>query len=789
MSSIRYCSALKIWQQGNFRISMLKNRILLSIVFTLSISICPVSALTVAPVGTPGPDGWTEFSPSVDTRIVYVSSSDGNDSNDGLTEFSPVRTLVKGKSLVRWGFPDWMLLKKGDTWVSESIGSWGISGRSPGEPSLLSSYGVGERPTIAYPDGTGLSYNGSTTQHDIAIVGIRFALASNPPKESIRWLGSVTNLLIEDCLMECPVIFQAARFGEIKNIALRRSLILDAFNPVKCQGLFIQRTSGILLEENVFDNNGYLDQSGTIGGSLIVNHNVYVQKDCEDFTAKGNISMRAPSHGLQARVGGLVDNNLFINDAMALVVGNGKGVSKVINNVVLDGKDIPRSGATTLYRAWGIELTDVHAENGALVEGNIIAYENSGQPFPIGMFLSNNVHNALLTKNIVYGWRRPFQLNSFPGTNLTEIGVVNNIFQTVDTDREILEVRHSLNLPLFINFSGNVYFGTAQPQSKWFFVDAANYLDPAAWQGFSGETDARMEQAQFVDSTRTILTYQTSLGYPATFQSFIEEVRKQSKDTWRPEFSAPVINDYFRAGFTPLNEWTPSGDITPPFPGVILAVTQIDDTIQIQYTGAQDELGGSGLKEVRLWRRIDSGPWEATRRARFGATALAGTITYEEMGDSATYSFALRATDFAGNTSEVPAPDFFPLTANVVYAAPPSTEPVITLLGPDPFAVGKGGIFTDPGAIATDAEDGDITPFMLVDGSDVNTQIPGDYVVKYNVEDSSGIPAHEAQRTVSVFDVAVPPDDAPISATTWLAMACAIAGAAFWCIRRTRALQ
>src|SRR5262245_25827992 len=66
--------------------------------------------------------GWTTFSPSHDTRIVYVSSSTGSDVNDGLSRNTPVKTIFRGVSLLRAGFPDWLLFKKGDTWTDESFG-------------------------------------------------------------------------------------------------------------------------------------------------------------------------------------------------------------------------------------------------------------------------------------------------------------------------------------------------------------------------------------------------------------------------------------------------------------------------------------------------------------------------------------------------------------------------------------------------------------------------------------------------------------------------------------------
>ena len=92
-------------------------------------------------------EGWTVVTPSADTRIIYVSSSMGSDTSDGLSEDYPVQTLERGYSLLRDSCPDRMLLRRGDEWY-ENIPSIGKSGRSADEPILISSYGSGARPLI-----------------------------------------------------------------------------------------------------------------------------------------------------------------------------------------------------------------------------------------------------------------------------------------------------------------------------------------------------------------------------------------------------------------------------------------------------------------------------------------------------------------------------------------------------------------------------------------------------------------------------------------------------------------
>src|SRR5690606_16339245 len=66
--------------------------------------------------------GWTVVEPSVDTRTIYVSSSAGDDSNDGLSAATAKRTIHAAKSLLRDGSPDWLLLKRGDTFTDQRFG-------------------------------------------------------------------------------------------------------------------------------------------------------------------------------------------------------------------------------------------------------------------------------------------------------------------------------------------------------------------------------------------------------------------------------------------------------------------------------------------------------------------------------------------------------------------------------------------------------------------------------------------------------------------------------------------
>ena len=79
--------------------------------------------------------------------------------------------------------------------------------------------------------------------------------------------------------------------------------------------------------------------------------------------------------------------------------------------------------------------------------------------------------------------------------------------------------------------------------------------------------------------------------------------------------------------------------------------------------------------------------------------------------------------------------------------------PVIILFGSNPFILNVGSTFNDPGAIATDDNDDNtiLTGSMVVGGlSTVDTTIPGEYIVTYDVIDSEGNAAVQVQRIVRV---------------------------------------
>ena len=126
-----------------------------------------------------------------------------------------------------------------------------------------------------------------------------------------------------------------------------------------------------------------------------------------------------------------------------------------------------------------------------------------------------------------------------------------------------------------------------------------------------------------------------------------------------------------------------------------------------------------------------------------------GLFDYTHDGSETTSdSFTYRADDGA-NLSGV-------ATVSITVT-PVNDAPVITLNGPAVVSVIVGNAYTDAGATAADAEDGDISGDIVVGGDVVDTDTVGTYVITFDVTDSGGTAATQVTRTVNVVT-----DDAPV---------------------------
>jgi hypothetical protein len=505
--------------------------------------------------------GWTVFTPSADTRMVYVSTS-GSDSNNGLSPNTPKRTIAAGKALIRNTYPDWLLLKRGDVF-DEGVGQWLTRGRSATERQLISSYGTSaQRPLLRTGNQNGISAmassNSTPNMNHIAIVGLEMwahTYNGSGSPAGVTWVMDATGLLIEDCLIRGYQVNIAipGLGGRKRDVVIRRNVLVDAFATSGSIGhaIYLENCDNPRIEENVIDRNGW---NPAVPGAVpsIFRHGVYIQAGagaCTGVVVRGNIFSDNASHGLQMRPGGVCENNLFLRNSIALTVGGGHdpsvgGVNAIVKgNVMLEGKNIDSSNP----RGWGMEVTNVAS---ATISYNIIANQTIGTfPVPITLTPSQNgygVHNTLLERNIISGWGGSL-IVSGNGSQISGVVLRNNDFNMNASSSVIVDHQQSVTTNGFDSFNNR--FRSIASSNAWMRLGATS-TSLSAWSSAVGDSGSTVLPANpYPDPGRTISSYHQSLGAVASQDAFIAQARLQSRTYWRPEYTAAAAIAYVRQGF------------------------------------------------------------------------------------------------------------------------------------------------------------------------------------------------------------------------------------------------
>ncbi|MEO1236576.1 MAG: right-handed parallel beta-helix repeat-containing protein, partial [Planctomycetota bacterium] len=432
----------------------------------------------------------------------------------------PMRTPAAAYERLRDGKPDWLLFRAGDTFRG-NLGTLDKSGRSKSEPQLIGVYGDGDRPLFLSPSGTWAGNGFSDRVRHLAIVGLRVVAEKRDPTRSgfnsanngsdvwkangVRFLGDDEDILIEDCIFEYflfGMVFQSdENNGFLRDVRVRRSAVLNSYGHWNgsiaghSSGIFTRYVNGMLIEECVLDHNGW-NRRVSGASRTKFNHNIYVQRDSQNMTVRGNIIARAASHGTQLRSGGDIENNLYVSNALALYVARNR--SNVTRNVVMKSDDLG-NGADDL-RGFGIitlPCLDVRIEN------NILSQKqgSAGHAGAIDItwtqgasdWVDGRGYNVHIRNNKIHRWNRN-------GNNAIDIET-----------------------------------GSARIQAN-----TGNQLDRES----GGDNDP-----PWIDPERDVESYMESIGRPASLDALIEAAAYRPRGQWAEAFTAEAVNQYIRRGF------------------------------------------------------------------------------------------------------------------------------------------------------------------------------------------------------------------------------------------------
>jgi hypothetical protein len=503
--------------------------------------------------------GWTILQPQAGDRIIYVSSSQGKDTNTGLSPSSPVKTLQRGKSLIRSAHGDEMLLKRGDVW-HEAIGIWTHSGASAADPNVIGAYGTGARPLIESGNSNGIQTGvlGSVTVNHVAIVGLHFyadgrdhnspTYISNKPTTGIDWLTAGDGLLIEDTEIEGygTNINVQGYYGTMHNVQIRRVTDINSWAVgTQSEGVYATNVSGLLIEQSTFDHDGW-NASVKGAGQNWTNHNIYLAADALGVTVRDNVISRASGYGLQARGGGTIANNLFMYDPMGMSFGlvNGAkstpgGVSgSITGNIFEYGIDMGTVAGD------GIELGNIKPGANVVVANNLFAHGSSDNRSAIvltyGAGSTNGnptvgINDLTIQNNIVDDWHGGIRIDGglVPGGTgpkaINRVKIINNSFTNVTGS--ILSVGGALD-PKQEVWSGNRYAGWITINGKAQVSSPAGLLPPV-----------------FTNPQRDAASYNATQGGSDSLGDFLANEFRQSHANWDANYDAMKVESYISAGF------------------------------------------------------------------------------------------------------------------------------------------------------------------------------------------------------------------------------------------------
>ena len=495
-------------------------------------------------------NGWTVFEPAQDASIIYVSSGDGDDAWSGLAPdwdgglHGPKKTVAAGIGLLQDGKPDWLLFKRGDVWVDETMGNWSISGRSATEPVIIASYGVGDgddatqRPLFEVSSTWLICHGGGGASADrahVRILGLHIKMVTKDPDDPrftgsggscIQWLQDGGDVLIED--IKCEWAQLNLQSEPTLPFTVRRSVFSKSYAlDSHAQNLFTSIGASLLIEENLFNHGGWSDDfrlvltapvtdatawtaitDGRFGLDLAGDH-----FDVAGVDLSGAGTMQEVASLLEAAINAVVGAGA--DEVQLLFTGGGV--------FQLRAPGFP-SGADYAITAYGGSAagTDLDA-----------LFNTAAQGVPESTIFNRNMYLAYGEGNTTV--RGNIDANGASGGVQQRMGGVNE-----DIDAAGVSLHH------------NTYWSTAPDPPDvwsrgWFSLGASVSMEE--WLTATGETDATVEQVQFVDPDRTLETYMVSLGEAPTYQAFIDQALQQSKYHWREAYTAQAVNAYIRAGF------------------------------------------------------------------------------------------------------------------------------------------------------------------------------------------------------------------------------------------------
>lgn len=538
-------------------------------------------------------DGWTRFTPSSDTKVVYVSTS-GNDSacvaydyDDALIGSNPFEpsgavvpcaspNIAYGKVSSRTGYPDWILYKRGDTFTS-NIGSNFRGGRSATEPFLLGAYGSSGLSPL-FKTGTSSGISKSTGINWMAISGLSFYAHTRDP-DSAEYTGqtggygfalettsgqSSQGVLIEGCKFRFyawnSIGISTNSSGQFDGARIRRTVISDTYaaDNGSSSSLWSWGMDDLAIEECIFDHNGwYDDHNGSIGTANSTSHSAYLSY-VQNATFENNIIARSTglkfisSNSITDSTGGIYGNdiidNLFIDNEVCLAMGANPGGSVRVYNTDVSNNVFYVTGLTNPTGSgakWDIVGS---GWDGATINNNLMINSEVTGSNAASFRFTDNMIDIGITNNVSIGqvnatWSM-FHIFSTSGADASNITLSGNKFESSGTYQHFFEANAGISISEY-TFSNNTWYS---PSTSTNFTYSGSNHTAAQWIE-SIEPTGSFTHPDYPDRTRNVKTYLSSIGETGSLDNFYTLLRAQDRYDWDNRLNTDVVNLWIRSGF------------------------------------------------------------------------------------------------------------------------------------------------------------------------------------------------------------------------------------------------
>jgi hypothetical protein len=380
-------------------------------------------------------NGYANLPLRAGAHRYFVSSATGSDGNGcaaGQQPGTPLRTIAAAIACVQGGNGDQVLVAEGTSYGEGLPNLDARAGYSAMYPTVVQSYdpsdptnegkygraASGRRPVV----NTGANEQPITccAMNPASYLAIRgFDInPGNKPDMKLYFNGS--NNLPNNYILVENNIFRYTQLtlggnGDTHHI-IRKNAFYGQWSPTAhAQGVYEGATNGITVEDNVFWHVGWKvganrDDDPSIGGPTIFRHSIYQQDDTANAVIRRNLFMDPSATGCSCRSSTSIQENVFIDNPLAIIAGLGNnynvyqpnGVAIDVGyNAIIGDADINSANP----RGSGIKTGN--GTSGSRVHNNLIARSRNPNGYPVAFSTDANYNQpsyALVDHNVAYLW-------------------------------------------------------------------------------------------------------------------------------------------------------------------------------------------------------------------------------------------------------------------------------------------------------------------------------------------------------------------------------------------------